>query len=285
MVVFAFTDAQEGLIPVVRSVFKYTTLSLISLVWLLPVYLLLVNAITPASSYEGTAAWVPEGFGIFENISAAWEHADLGASLLSSVLYSVGSAFVAVVLAALAAFAVVVMPVKRPSMWFWVIYSGTLLPLQIFLPPLFRAYNELRIYDTQIGLLLIYTAICIPFAYFLLRNYLTTVAQEIAEAAQLDGASWFRIFFQVHLPIIRSSLLAAFIFQFTWVWNDLLFGLTLSTSPEIRPVMAALAQLTGGLYNVGPPVALAAALVVSIPTVVLFLNAQRFFASSLKPIE
>lgn len=269
----------------VRKSLKYTLLTLVSVIWLTPVYLLIVNAITPVSAYEGAAAWWPQGFGIFENLAVAWERADLGAGLLNSVLYAVGSALVAVLLAALAAFAVVVMPVKRPALWFWLIYVGTLLPLQIFLPPLFRYYNELRIYDTQFGLLIIYTAICIPFAYFLLRNYLTTVAREVGEAAQLDGASWARVFFQVHLPIIKSSLLAAFIFQFTWVWNDLLFGLTLSASPEIRPVQAALAQLSGGLYNVGPPVALAAALLVSVPTVVLFLSAQRFFASSLKPTE
>ncbi|MEE6288821.1 carbohydrate ABC transporter permease [Georgenia sp. MJ173] len=268
-----------------RKSITYTLLTLVSVIWLVPVYLLVVNAMTPVSSYEGQATWWPQGLGLIENLTVAWEQASLGTGLLNSLLYATAAGFVAVILAALAAFAAVVMPSKRPTMWFWIIYSGTLLPLQIFLPPLFRSYNELRIYDTQMGLLLIYTAICIPFAYFLLRNYLTTVARELGEAAQLDGASWPRVFFQIHLPIIRSSLVAAFIFQFTWVWNDLLFGLTLSTSPEIRPVMAALAQLTGGLYNVGPPVALAAALVVSIPTVVLFLSSTRFFASSLRPIE
>lgn len=113
------------------------------------------------------------------------------------------------------------------------------MPLQIFLAPLFRGYNTLKIYDTQIGMILIYIAICIPFAFFLSRNYLTTVGREI----------------------------------------------TLSTSPNIRPVMAAIAQLSGGMYNVGPPIALAAALIVSIPTVVLFLTFQRYFAGSLRPVS
>jgi multiple sugar transport system permease protein len=109
------------------------------------------------------------------------------------------------------------------------------------------------------------------------------VATEITEAAQLDGAGWYRLFWRIHIPIAKSSLLAAFAFQFTWVWNDLLFGITLSTSPNIRPVMAALAEVNGGYSNLGPPVALSAALAVSLPTVILFLAVQPLFRSSLKP--
>lgn len=265
----------------VRLTIRYGVLTLLSVVWLIPLYLLLVNATTPISDYAGEAKWWPTGFGLIENLNIAIEQAAIGRGLVNSAIYAVVGGLAAVIFAALASFAVVVMPVKRPGLWFWLIYTGTLLPLQIFLPPLFKAYNSTAIYDTQFGMMIIYAAICIPFAHFLVRNYLMTVPEEIAEAAQLDGAGWARLFFQIHLPLIKASLLAAFVFQFTWIWNDLLFGITLSTSPEIRPVQAALAQLTGGIYSVGPPVALATALVVSIPTLVLFLSAQRFFASSL----
>jgi multiple sugar transport system permease protein len=172
---------------------------------------------------------------------------------------------------------------RRPALWFWVIYAGTLLPLQIFLPPLFSAYVRTRVYDTQMGMVLVYAAICVPFAFFVVRNFMTTLPVEVSEAAKLDGAGWWRMFWRIHLPLAKSSLFAAFIFQFTWVWNDLLFGIVLTTSPNRRPVMAALAEINGGFVNLGPPVALAAAMVVSLPTIVLFLSCQRFFASSLRP--
>lgn len=267
-----------------KDTWKYLVLVPLSLLWLFPIYLLVVNAITPISEYQGGTVWWPTGFGLFENLAVAAQRSSILEGMLNSVLYATAAGLLAVVLAAIASFAVTIMPTRRPALWFWVIYSGTLLPLQIFLAPLYRGYAAAGLYDTQMGMVLIYTAICIPFAFFLVRNYLTTVAKELSEAAQLDGASWVRMFVQVHLPIIRSSLIAAFVFQFTWVWNDLLFGITLSTSPNIRPVMVALAELTGGLYNVGPPVALAAALVISLPTIVLFLSVQKFFASSLKPV-
>lgn len=257
-------------------------LSALAIVWLVPVYLLIVNALTPVSEYHGEPRWLPGGFALVENIIAAWNQSSLGLGMLNSLLYATCSALIAVLAAGLAGFAVVVMPVRRPTVWFWLIYLGTLLPLQIFLAPLFKAYVGAKMYDTSFGMILIYAAICVPFAFFIVRNYLTTIPPEIAEAAKLDGAGWGRLFAQIHLPLIRSSLFAAFIFQFTWVWNDLLFGITLTTSPDRRPVMAALAEINGGFVNVGPPVVLAAALLASLPTVVLFLSCQRFFVSSLK---
>lgn len=255
-----------------------------AILWVVPLYLLVVNALVPVADYAGVPQWFPQGFGFFDNLVIAWTQSDLGAGMVNSLLYSTVSAGIAVLAAALAGFAVIVMPTRWPTLWFWTIYLGTLLPLQIFLAPLFKAYVSTSLYDTNIGMILIYSAICVPFAFFIVRNYLTTLPPEITEAAKLDGAGWGRLFWRIHFPLIRSSLFAAFIFQFTWVWNDLLFGITLTTSPDRRPVMAALAEINGGFASLGPPVVLAAAIVVSLPTVILFLACQRFFVSSLRAV-
>lgn len=257
-------------------------LTLLSILWLIPTYVIVVNATVSTSAYTGTASWWFHDTDFIGNITAAFEVAAVGQGMLNSLLYAVVAGGAAVLIAAAASFAVVIMSVKRPVVWFWTIYMGTILPLQIFLAPLFDAYSSLGIYDTQYGMLLIYTAITIPFAFFIIRNYMTTVASEMREAAQLDGAGWWRMFFSVHLPLARSSLIAAFIFQFTWVWNDLIFGLTLSTSDNIRPVMATLAGLNNNYSTVGPPAALAGALVASLPTIIVFFAFQRYFVTSLK---
>ncbi|MFI8003377.1 carbohydrate ABC transporter permease [Streptomyces sp. NPDC086010] len=263
-------------------ILRNVTLTVISLVWALPTWLLLVNAFVPAADYGGTPHWWPQGFGLLDNMSQAWTKAQLGPSMANSLLYAVTSGAAAIVVATTAAFATVVMPVRHRTLWFWLIYSGTLLPLQVFLRPLFLAYAGTGLYDAQFGLFLVYAAIAIPFAYFIMRNFALTLAPEIIEAARMDGASWWRIFRQIHVPLSRSAMVAAFVFQFVAVWNDLLFGITLSTSRNIRPVMAALAELQGNYSSVGPPVVLGGALLVSLPTVVLFFSAQRFFVSSLK---
>jgi multiple sugar transport system permease protein len=261
---------------------RNVTVIALSLLWLVPTYLLLVNGVSSVKSYTGSAHWLPNSFGFFHNVKLAWQTADFGPAVTNSLIYAVISGAIAVIISAAAAFAVVVMPNRRPALYFWIIYAGSLFPLQMFLRPLFSSYADLNLYDTKLGLFLIYIAVCIPFAFFVIRNYLSTVPKEFMEAARLDGAPWWRVFMSVHLPLGRSALAAAFIFQFVWVWNDLLFGITLSFSPGVRPVMAALTGLQGSYSTVGPPVVLAGALIVSLPTVVLFFAFQRLFVSSLK---
>lgn len=261
---------------------KNVVLVATALLWLVPSWLLVVNSFTAPADYTGTPAWWPASWALLDNVGEAFTTADVGSGMLNSFLYAVFGALIAVAVAAMASFAVVVMPVKRPALWFWVIYVGTILPLQMFLAPLFSGYASTSLYDTQYGMLLIYAALAVPFAFFVVRNYLTTVPREMREAAALDGAGWVRMFVSIHLPLVRSAMVAAFLFQFTWIWNDMLFGITLATSPNVRPAMAALADLTNNYSNVGPPVVLAGALVASLPTVVLFFAFQRFFTRSLK---
>ncbi|GHE39697.1 permease [Streptomyces longispororuber] len=245
--------------------------------WLLPLYLLVVNALTPAADYRGEPDWTLQGFALADNVGTAWKEARIGDSFQASLLYATVCGLVAVLVAATAAFAVVVLPIPRPAFWFWLIYSGTLFPLQIFLAPLFGLYADTGLYDTRIGLMLVYVAWAVPFAFFLIRNQMTTMPPELTEAALIDGASFRRIFWRVHVPLLRAGLGAAFLFQFTAVWNDLLLGLTLSRSGDVQPVMASLATLRATYASSGPPVILAGALVVSVPTLVLFLLFRGLF--------
>lgn len=253
----------------------------VAVIWLIPSYLVVVNAFTAADAYSGPSWWFVS-FDFVDNLRVAFENAAIGQAMLNSFLYSAGAGALSVIIAALASFAVVVMPVRRPAVWFWAIYAGTLLPLQVFLSPLFNGYAATSLYDTQYGMLLIYTTIAIPFAFFVVRNYMTTAPKEMMEAAQLDGASWIVMFLRIHLPLARGALIAAFLFQFLATWNDLLFGITLSTSPNVRPLMAALAELNGQYAGLGPPVILAAGIIASLPTVILFLSLQRFFVGALR---
>jgi multiple sugar transport system permease protein len=215
----------------------------------------------------------------------AWRTADLGASVASTLLYAVVGAAAAVLIAALGAFAISVLRVRHGFAWFMFLYAGTIFPFQMFLAPLFNAYSRGGLYDTRVGLLLLYIAIAIPFAVFVLRNHFSGIPGELSEAAQLDGATSWGVFSRIYLPLSTNALAAVFVFQFTWIWNDLLFGLTLSRSAEVRPIMTALAGLQGQYGSTSIPVVLAGALVVSIPTLVLFLVLQRLFVQALAGVS
>ena len=113
------------------------------------------------------------------------------------------------------------------------------------------------------------------------RNFLITIPSEIGQAAKLDGAGWWRMFVSVFLPLLRPALVAAFVFQFIYIWNELFFGISLTISPENQPVMAALASLQTQTSALSQPAILATAVVVSAPAIIVFLVFQRFFVTGL----
>lgn len=262
---------------------RRATLVVLGLIWLFPAYLIIITAMHPADSFNPSSAWIPSvHLGLWANVDKAWQASAIGQSLGSSLLYSVAAPLLACVIGALAGYAIVVLRLRHGFFWFMVIFGGTVFPSQMLLVPLFVSYAKVGLYDNRIGMIIIYTAISAPFAAFVMRNFFTNVAFSIFEAARMDGASTLRIFAQVYLPLARTALAAVFILEFTFVWNDLLFGLTLTQSPGTRPVMTALAALQSDVYAGTPvPVALAAGLIVSLPPVVLFLATQRFFARGL----
>ena len=147
--------------------------------------------------------------------------------------------------------------------------------------PLFDAYSRIGLYDTHLGMIIVYTAISIPFSAFVMRNFFTGVAHSVFEAAVLDGATTWRIFLRVYLPIASSALVAIFILQATFIWNDLLLGLTLSQSDNVRPIVTTLAGMQSTYGGAQISTVLAAAVLVSLPTVILFLFTQKFFARGL----
>lgn len=259
------------------------TLVVLGLIWLFPAYLIIITAMRPAASFNPASAWIPSvHLGLWANVAKAWQASAIGQSLGSSLLYSVAAPLLACVIGALAGYAIVVLRLRYGFFWFMVIFGGTVFPSQMLLVPLFVSYAKVGLYDNRIGMIIIYTAISAPFAAFVMRNFFTNVAFSIFEAARMDGASTLRIFAQLYLPLARTALAAVFILEFTFVWNDLLFGLTLTQSPGTRPVMTALAALQSDVYAGTPvPVALAAGLIVSLPPIVLFLATQRFFARGL----
>ncbi|MCP4141792.1 MAG: carbohydrate ABC transporter permease [Chloroflexi bacterium] len=246
-------------------------------VWLFPIFVTFLTALKTAQEASATKPWdLPVGFALLDNFTWAWRNGNLGQSFTRSILYAGLSSTVAIILAALAAFALVQLKVKRAFSWFLLIYAGTVFPFQMYLLPLFFMYQKLGIYDTQLGLFLFYTAIAIPFCLFVLRNNFIMLEQEIMEAAQLDGLSNFGVFTRMYLPQSVSAIAALFLFQFTWVWNDLLFGITLSKSPNVRPIMAGLAGLRGTFASQNIPGVLAGALLASVPTIFIFIMLGKY---------
>lgn len=261
---------------------RKVVLAVLGLIWMLPIYLMVANASKSAEQYGVLNVWHLGGFdGLAANFSEAWNRGRISDGVLSTTIYAVLSPIIAVVIGAMAGYAMIALRIKHGFFWFVLIFSSTVFPLQMVLMPLFIGYVDTDLYDTRLGMVLIYTVISVPFSAFVMRNFFSGISYTLFEAATLDGASSWRTFWRIYLPMSTSALFAVFILQATFVWNDLLLGLTLSQSESVRPVMPALAALQSTYGGSTMPVVLAGGLIVSLPTVVLFLATQRFFAKGL----
>jgi ABC-type glycerol-3-phosphate transport system permease component len=255
----------------------------LAVAWIVPLALLLLTPMKSSSEYASKSQWAlpSDPLRIFDNIRAAWNSAGLGPGFLVSLSYGLVGAVVAIVCGAMGAFAITRLEIRGRFWWFLLVFSGTLFPFQMYLIPLFQMYTDTGLYDTWLGMALFYSAIATPFCLFVMRGFFSTIAREIEEAARLDGASSWAVLWRILMPLARGPIAVLVLFQFTWIWNDFMFGLVLSTSDGVRPVMPSLVGLQGLSSSAGPPIVLAGALVGSLPTIALFLALGRYLLSGL----
>ena len=265
----------------VKAFFGYLAMTIIVIAWVYPVFFLLVNANKTAAQYaKGDKTEIIFGVAIIKNAIRAWNKG-IADGVFNSLIYGFAGSGFAVLFSFLAAFAIVRLKLKHSLFWFLLIYSGTVFPFQMYLLPLFEAYVEIGIYNTKIGLIIFYTAICIPFATFVLRGFSLTVPWELQELAKIEGATNWQILVKIMMPLAKAPLLLVFLIQFTWIWNDLLFGMVLSRSVGVRPVTTALVGMQNLYSQMDGPTILTATLMASVPTLLIFLVLQKHFIRGL----
>jgi len=168
--------------------------------------------------------------------------------------------------------------------------AGNLLPPQIIVTPLYTLYYNVHlptwlspsgsVYDTYFGVILIHVAFQTGFCVFVLYNYMLTIPIELTEASIVDGASVWRQYWQVILPVIRPALGALATLEFTWIYNDFLWALVLMTTGDKYPITTSLNNLKQSLY-INNNLLAAAAMIVALPSLVVFFALQKQFISGL----
>jgi multiple sugar transport system permease protein len=260
-----------------------TLMTVICAMWLIPITFTVLTAFKGAREFTmGSVLDVPQGNGLLANITGAWQLGNLGQGFINSLLYATVGSALAVLFGSLAAYAIAHLRIRAGFTLFLLMFVGTLFPFQMLIVPLYQAYTNLGLYNSRLGMFIFYTGIAIPFCLFTLRNYFLTIPIEVIEAAIIDGCSRFRVYRSILMPLARSALYVLFLTQFVWIWNDLLFGLTLTQTDDVRPVMVGIASITGTYGSGSVPELMAAALVVSLPEIALFAIFQRYFMQGMK---
>ena len=185
-------------------------------------------------------------------------------------------------LASLAAYAFAWMDFPGRNTLFVAVFALQIVPLQVALIPLLDIYvNTLHLANTYWSVWLSHTIFALPLAIFLIHNFMKEIPKELLEAARVDGAGHVRVFFQLLLPLLTPALAAFGIFQFLWVWNDLLVSLVfLGGTPDVAPLTVRVAELSGTRGNAWFLLSAGAFISMVVP-VVVFLALQRYFVRGL----
>jgi alpha-glucoside transport system permease protein len=274
---------------------------LMTVVWTVPTLGLLVTSLRPAKDVDQTGWWtaiIHPSFTLANYRSVLFSNS-FGTSgglmpyFVNALAITIPATIFPLVLASMAAYALAWVRFRGSDTLFFVIFALQVVPLQMALIPLLSLYNNgahigsvtiipgLNLGGTYVPVWISHTMFALPLAIFLLHNFISQLPRDVMEAAQVDGANHFKIFRTIVLPLAAPALASFAIFQFLWVWNDLLVALTFTPgTAEVSPLTVRLAQLAGSFGRSWELLTAGAFISIVIPLVVFF-SLQRYFVRGL----
>ncbi|MCI0712543.1 MAG: carbohydrate ABC transporter permease [Chloroflexi bacterium] len=256
----------------------------ICLVWIMPTTGLLVSSFRPASAVATSGWWTafqsPMDFTL-ENYEQVLSRRNMDISFLNSLMITIPATVLPIMLAAYAAFAFAWMRFPGRDVLFTLVVGLLIVPLQMTLVPLLKLFNALGISGTFLAIWLAHTGFGLPFAIYLLRNFFAQLPREMFEAASLDGASAFTLFYRLTLPTSMPAIASLAIFQFMWVWNDLLAALIfLGGRRAVAPMTVTISNLVSS-QGEGWQLLTSAAFISMLLPLAIYFSMQRYFVNGI----
>ncbi|ELP63005.1 carbohydrate ABC transporter permease [Streptomyces turgidiscabies] len=270
-------------------VLLHTFLVVTSLAWLAPLLWALFAALRPyaETSDKGYVSW-PDKLSL-ANFTNAFTQSDMLHYFGNTLIIAIPAVLLTLFLSSMVAFYVSRFDFRINLFLLLVFTAGNLLPQQVIITPLYRMYLLIdlpgitasgKLYDSALGLVLIHVAFQSGFCAFVLANYMRSLPHELTEAALVDGASVWRLYWQIVLPLCKPAMAALGTLLSIWIYNDFFWAIVLISTGENMPITSALNNLSGQ-YFTDPNLVAAGALLTAIPTLIVYFTLQRQFVSGL----
>ena len=261
----------------------YGALTVLAIAWLVPTVTVLMTGFRPFAEIRA-GWWNLDGASFtLANLAAAWTEAELGRKALNSAIITGFSVASTVVIGALAAYAFVRLEFRLRGVFYFLLISTMIVPVQIILIPLLPWFRALGLdqgtWQPFLGVVLVHAAFGMGWAVFMMGGFMASVPRELSEAGQIDGASHFQIFRNIVAPLALPGIVSFAIIDFVFVWNDLLFGLTL-LDQEHQPLTVGIANLQSA-HLARQDVISAGAVLAILPPLALFVLLNRYYVRGL----
>ncbi|MFC0213694.1 carbohydrate ABC transporter permease [Paenibacillus chartarius] len=256
----------------------YTLLSLLSLFWVFPVIWTVLSSFkTKEQLYSWPPVFLPAPFTV-EHFVTAFAKGNFGLYFGNSLFVTVTSTLLLLLINTMAGFALAKYRFKGDTILLVGFISTLMIPLEVIMIPIFRVISSLGLYNTLWGIIIPPAAT--PTGVFLVRQYLLTVPDELLEAARMDGAGEWKIFWRIIIPLAQPIIAVLSIFSFMWRWDDFLWPLIVISDPTKYTVQLALSNFIGE-FNVDWGSLLAMSTITMIPVLIVFLIFQKQFVQGM----
>jgi multiple sugar transport system permease protein len=282
-------EPTSGVMNKRRGAVATVVMLVLSLVWLFPLVWAVLNSFR-SYSYTQTNGYLSFGGWTLDNYQQAWSQGQFGLHFRNSLFITVPAVFLTLFLASMVAFVLARFSYRFNLLLLGVFLAANLLPPQALLIPVFQMFRSvpLPLFMSDSGqmlnsfwsLILVNTAFQLGFCAFVLSNYMKTLPHEIYESAELDGASVWRQYWQLTMPLVRPALAALATLQVTWIYNEFFWATVLLSRSDKFPVTSALNNLRGQFFTDTNLVA-AGSVIVALPVLIVFFVLQKQFVSGL----
>jgi glucose/mannose transport system permease protein len=244
------------------------------LVFLMPLYLMVVTGLKDATNVSLSSMWNLPAYLSGGGFSEAWKR--LWPSMVNSLFMTVPATIISAILGAVNGYVFSKCKFKGSNLLFIAFAFGMFIPYQSIIIPLVKFLQTINLYGTVLGLIAVHVVYGIPITAMLFRNFFDTLPNELIEAAKIDDATLIDVLLRIMLPLARPAFIVAGIYQFTNIWNDFLFGVTIVPNPKAQPITVALNNLSGS-FSVDWNVVMAGAVIAAIPTALIYIFLGKFF--------
>jgi glucose/mannose transport system permease protein len=256
----------------------YFLLVFFVLIFLTPAYMVIVTSLKSPDQIELTRVWELPSPWYFESFVEAWE--TFAPNLKNSALLVVPATILSAILGSLNGYVLSKWKFKGSNILFQLMLFGMFIPYQSILIPLFQFLDRVGLYGSISGLVLVHVVYGLPITTLIFRNYYAEVPTEMIEAGKIDGAGFFKIYSRIVFPISLPGFVVVIIWQFTQIWNEFLFAVTLTSGTGNTPITVALQNLAGG-RAVQWNLPMAGSIMAALPTLLVYLFLGRYFIRGL----